>query len=61
MTALIGLDGRILNLELVSGPPELVDASLDAARQWIYKPTLLNGKPVYVLTRLDINYEVSSF
>ena len=61
MTALIGLDGRVLNLELVSGPRELVDASLEAARQWIYKPTLLNGKPVYVLTRLDINYEVSSF
>jgi len=61
MRALIGPDGRILNLEVVSGPPELVDASLNAARQWIYKPTLLNGKPAYVLTQLDINYEMRSF
>lgn len=56
MTALIGLDGRILGLELVSGPPELVDASVSAVRMWEYKPTLLNGKPCFVMTLIDVNY-----
>lgn len=58
MLALIGLNGAILDLEVVSGPPELIDASLEAARQWLYRPTLLNGKPCYIQTQLDINYEI---
>lgn len=41
---------------LFSGPPELVDASMDAVRQWEYQPTLLNGKPCYVITLIDVNY-----
>lgn len=38
--SLIGLDGKVMDLQLVSGPPELVDVALDAARQWVCKPTL---------------------
>jgi hypothetical protein len=57
--ALIGLDGRIMDLQLVSGPPELVKESLRASSQWEYKPVLLNGKPAYVRTQLDMNYTIS--
>ena len=59
MNALIGLDGKILRLQVVAGPPELIPASLQAVRQWEYKPTLLNGKPCYVITRIDVNYTLS--
>jgi hypothetical protein len=59
MTALIGLDGRILYLGQENGPAELIPASLEAVRQWEYKPTMLNGKPFYVLTRIDVNYALS--
>jgi len=59
MTALLGLDGSVLHLDLVSGPPELVEASLGAVRHWAYKPTLLNGKPCYVITVIDVNYQIS--
>jgi outer membrane biosynthesis protein TonB len=58
LTALIGLDGQILKLNVNSGPPELIRPSVDAAQQWLYKPTLFNGKPCYVITSIDINYEV---
>lgn len=61
LKALIGLDGAILDLEVVSGPAELIDGSVQAARQWAYKPVLLNGKPVYVLTQIDINYDIRGF
>jgi hypothetical protein len=57
-SALIGLDGSILKLLLVSGPPELVEASRDAVRQWQYRPTMLNGKPCYVVTVIDVNYDI---
>jgi TonB family protein len=41
--AVIAEDGRVLNLEPVSGPPLLVEAAVLAVRQWRYGPTLLDG------------------
>jgi hypothetical protein len=58
MSALLGLDGSVLKLHVESGPAELIAASVDAASQWLYKPTLLNGKPCYIITVIDINYSV---
>ncbi len=56
MAALIGLDGSIIRLSVLSGPPELVSASVEAVYQWRYKPTMLNGKPCYIITQIDVNY-----
>jgi hypothetical protein len=61
MTALIGLDGKVLYLHPDSGPRELIPASVGAVRQWEYRPTMLNGKPCYVITRIDVNYTLSQF
>jgi beta-lactamase regulating signal transducer with metallopeptidase domain len=54
--ALIGTDGAIRELHLVSGPPLLGDSATEALKQWLYKPTLLNGVPVEVSTRIDVNF-----
>jgi protein TonB len=58
-TAIIGKDGTIQNLQLVSGHPLLVAAAQDAVKQWIYKPTLLNNEPVEVITQIDVNFSLS--
>jgi protein TonB len=58
-TAIIGKDGTIQNLQLVSGHPLLVAAARDAVTQWIYKPTLLNNEPVEVITQIDVNFTLS--
>jgi protein TonB len=58
-TAIIGKDGTIQNLQLVTGHPLLVAAAQDAVRQWVYKPTLLNGEPVEVVTQIDVNFTLS--
>jgi protein TonB len=58
-TAIIGKDGTIQNLQLVSGHPLLVAAAQEAVKQWIYKPTLLNGEPVEVITQIDVNFTLS--
>ena len=58
-TAVIGKDGTIQNLQLVSGHPLLVAAAREAVRQWVYKPTLLNGEPVEVVTQIDVNFTLS--
>lgn len=57
--AVIGNDGSIQNLTLVSGHPLLVPAATEAVRQWRYQPTLLNGEPVQVVTQIDVNFTLS--
>jgi len=54
--AIIGTDGRIQNLTLVSGHPLLVPAAQAAVSQWVYQPTTLNGEPVEVATTIDVNF-----
>ena len=58
-TAVISKDGTIQQLQLVSGHPLLVQAAQDAVKQWLYKPTLLNGEPVEVVTQIDVNFTLS--
>jgi protein TonB len=55
----IDKEGHVANMSVVSGPAELVRSAIDAVRQWVYKPTLLNGEPVSVLTTVDINYTLA--
>ena len=59
LAAVIGRDGSVLNLTLVSGPPLLVKAALEAVQNWRYQPTLLNGEPVEVLTTIDVNFRLN--
>lgn len=51
---IIGKDGTVQEVQVVSGPPLLIRAATDAVRQWSYKPTLLNGKPVEVDTTVTV-------
>jgi TonB family protein len=57
--AIIGEDGSVSQLELISGHPLLVQAALDAVKEWVYQPTLLEGKPVEVDTEIDVVFQLS--
>ena len=59
LSAVIGKDGTVENLKVVSGPKELQQASLDAVRQWTYKPYQLNGDPVEVATTINVTYALA--
>jgi protein TonB len=52
--AIIAKDGSVKNLKVISGDPLLVDAALEAARQWRYQPMQMNGKPAEVDTTIDV-------
>ena len=56
LNAVIAPDGSIQRLQVVMGPPLLVQAAVDAVKQWRYSPTLLNGQPVEVVTQIDVNF-----
>jgi periplasmic protein TonB len=55
----IAKDGTLQQLQIVSGPALLVQAAVDAVRQWIYRPTLLGGKPVEVIAPIDVIFTLS--
>lgn len=54
--ATIGEDGKVVDTKVLRSVPLLDQAALDAVRQWEYTPTLLNGKPVPVVTTVTINF-----
>ena len=56
LEAIIAKNGKIENLQVLSGHPLLVRAALEAVRQWVYRPTLLNGDPVEVVSLIDVNF-----
>jgi protein TonB len=58
-TALISKEGRIENLKLVSGHRLLVKAARDAILQRRYRPTMLNGVPVKVLTSIVVRFSLA--
>jgi periplasmic protein TonB len=56
LRAIISTDGSIQSLQVVSGDPLFVQSTLDAVRQWRYRPTVLNGQPVEIDTYITVIY-----
>jgi periplasmic protein TonB len=59
LSAIIAKDGTIQKLEVIGGHPLLIPSALEAVKQWVYQPTLLNGEPVEVQTTIDVNFTLS--
>lgn len=58
LEGIIGTDGRIRDLQMLSGHPLLVQAALEAVRQWVYRPTLLNGLAVEVVSPIEVRFSL---
>jgi len=58
LQATIDTKGNITNLNAVQGDPILVEASIEAVKQWRYKPYVLNGEPVEVETTIKIQFHM---
>ena len=56
LRAVINKSGDIAELEIISGPIELVVSAVSAVRKWKYRPYLLNGEPVAVQTTIVVKY-----
>jgi protein TonB len=55
---LIGADGRVAGMKVLSGPMELRQASLDAVGQWEFYPLVQNGQPTAFVTDIEVNYAI---
>lgn len=59
LQAVISKQGVIENLRVLSGHPMLVQAAIDAVRQWRYRPYVLNNEPVEVETQVTVNFSLA--
>jgi TonB family protein len=56
---IIGKNGSVSALQLLSGDPLLAPAAMEAVRQWRYQPLLVNGQPVPIRTTITVNFTLS--
>jgi TonB family protein len=55
----IGIDGKVTSVRPIGNANSLlVKAAEDAVKQWVYKPTTVNGMKVEVITIVSINFKV---
>lgn len=57
--AVIGTDGTVREARVLSGPPLLNQAALEAVRQWRYTPTTLNNVPVPVIMTVTVRFNIN--
>lgn len=60
LRAIIDREGKITEVQLVSGHPLLTTAAIDAVRQWRYHPYLLNGEPVEIETNISVTFQLAN-
>lgn len=58
LETLIGADGVVEEMRVLSGPTILVAAAREAVRQWRFKPYLANGQPVETQARVTVNFKI---
>ena len=56
----IGLEGMVENVRMVSGPPELTTAAVDAVKQWRFRPHIVNGRPTEMRTTVRLTFRLPS-
>lgn len=56
--AVVGRDGDVIDARVVSGPPLLRDAALEAVERWRYRPYMQYGKPVAVATTAILDFQI---
>ena len=61
LQALIGRNGNIEDLRVLSGPAILSSAAMEAVKQWRFKPYLQSGRPVDTEARITVNFTISTF
>jgi len=57
--AVLDTDGSVIEMKVVSGHPLLIQAALDAVRQWKYEPSYLNGQPIAVELIVNVTFVLS--
>lgn len=60
LEAIIGVDGRVTDAKVLRSVPLLDEAAVNAVRQWVYTPTLLNGVPAPIIMTVTVTFNLGS-
>ena len=60
VSAVIGANGRVQDVTVISGPPELHEAAVDAMKKWRFKPFQLDRHAVEVQSNFMFNYAIGN-
>jgi protein TonB len=60
LEAVVTEQGTVDRLKVISGPPLLVQAAVEAVQNWKYEPTILNGQPVPVILTAKVNFSLGN-
>lgn len=60
LEAMIGRDGLIQDLRVLSGPPILASAAEQAVKQWHFRPHYQGTEPVETQTKITVNFTIST-
>ncbi len=58
LSAMVSEDGRVGDVKVVDGPSALAPAAVNAVKSWVYKPFLLDGKPIKRETKITIDFKL---
>lgn len=56
--AFIDESGKVAATKVISGPPVLQQAAINAVRSWKYQPARLDGQPISIHIRVDVNFQI---
>jgi protein TonB len=59
LEAVIDVKGRVAEVQVLEGNPIFDDAALEAVRQWVYTPTLLDGVPVPLILTITVHFQLA--
>ena len=57
--AIISEQGDVVEAQVISGPPILIQSALEAVRKWKYEPTYLNEQPVPVQLKVTVSFQLN--
>ena len=58
--AILDEQGNVMEMKVISGPPLLYQAAMDALKQWKYEPTYLNDTPISVQMIVNVTFQLSA-
>jgi periplasmic protein TonB len=58
LEATIGIDGKVKDIKVIRSVKLLEAAAMDAVRTWEFKPTVVNGQTVQVITTIPVNFSL---
>ena len=60
LEAMVGKDGGIQDLRVLTGPSILASAAREAVKQWRFRPYVRDGQPVDTQTNITVNFTIQT-